>query len=89
MCHNQASIFGIGDRGFIREGYHADLVLIDVQSTTPVLNDSLLYKCKWAPIEGYTFHNRIEKTFVNGKLIYNDGKVINKSRGNQLSFQTI
>lgn len=89
MCHNQASIFGIGDRGFIREGYHADLVLIDVQSTTPVLNDSLLYKCKWAPIEGYTFHNRIEKTFVNGKLIYNNGKVINKSRGNQLSFQTI
>ena len=89
MCHNQAAIFGIKDRGFIREGYHADLVLIDVENTTLVSNDSLLYKCKWSPVEGYTFHSRIEKTFVNGNLIYNDGKIINKSKGNQLSFQTI
>ena len=89
MCHNQAVIFGIKDRGFIREGYHADLVLIDVENTTLVSNDSLLYKCKWSPVEGYTFHSRIEKTFVNGNLIYNNGKIINKSKGNQLSFQTI
>ena len=75
MCHNPATLFGISQRGFIREGYKADLTLINPDSKNTVTKDSLLYKCGWSPLEGQTFHSRVEMTFVNGHMAYsaNDG----------------
>ena len=66
MCHNPATLFGIRDRGFIRPGYKADLVLVRTGVEETVTRESLLYKCGWSPLEGQTFHTRIERVFVNG-----------------------
>ena len=65
MCHNPATIFGIQQRGFIRPGYYADLVIVE-QGETCVTHDSLLYKCGWSPLEGQNFHTRIRQVFLNG-----------------------
>lgn len=65
MCHNPATIFGIQQRGFIRPGYYADLVIVE-QGETCVTHDKLLYKCSWSPLEGQTFHTRIRQVFLNG-----------------------
>ncbi len=70
MCHNPATLFGIRNRGFIREGYKADLVLIRPNVENKVAKESLLYKCGWSPVEGQTFHSRVEMTFVNGAIAY-------------------
>ena len=86
MSHNPATLFGIEGRGFIRKGYSADLVLVNPNETTLVDKPSLLYKCGWSPMEGYVFANKIVKTFVNGNLVYSDGKVINTTKGMALSF---
>ena len=67
MCHNPAILFGINGRGFIRKGYKADLVLIRPHVEETVTKESLLSKCGWSPLEGQTFHTRIEKVFVNGQ----------------------
>ncbi|MBR1793056.1 MAG: dihydroorotase [Bacteroidales bacterium] len=67
MCHNPARLFGISHRGFIRAGYHADLVLLRMGGEQTVTKDSLYYKCGWSPLEGKTFHSRIEQVFVNGR----------------------
>ena len=66
MCHNPATLFGIRDRGFIRPGYKADLVLVRTGVEETVTRESLLYKCGWSPLEGQTFHTRIEHVFING-----------------------
>ncbi len=66
MCHNPALLFGIRDRGFIRKGYKADLVLVRPNVEETVTRESLLYKCGWSPLEGQTFHTRIEHVWVNG-----------------------
>lgn len=66
MCHNPALLFGIRERGFIRKGYKADLVLVRPGVETTVTRESLLYKCGWSPLEGQTFHTRIERVWVNG-----------------------
>ena len=66
MCHNPAILFGIPDRGFIRKGYKADLVLVRPSVEEKVTKESLLYKCGWSPLEGQTFHTRIEHVWVNG-----------------------
>ncbi|MBO7489564.1 MAG: dihydroorotase [Bacteroidales bacterium] len=71
MCHNPATLFGIKDRGFIRDGYKADLVLVRPNVDNKITKESLLYKCGWSPIEGQTFHSRVEMTFVNGHIAYN------------------
>ena len=66
MCHNPALLFGIEGRGFIRPGYRADLVLVRPGVEETVTRESLLYKCGWSPLEGQTFHTRIERVWVNG-----------------------
>lgn len=67
MCHNPAILFGIKDRGFIRKGYKADIVLVRTGIETTITKESLLSKCGWSPLEGQTFHSRIEKVFINGR----------------------
>lgn len=86
MSHHVADLFGIADRGYIREGYFADLVLVNLNSPWLVKPDNLLYKCGWSPFEGVTFRARIEKTFVNGSLAYSDGAVDPAVRGKRLVF---
>ncbi len=86
MCHNPAILFQIEKRGFIKEGYFADLVLVDTASLQTVTKDTILYKCKWSPFEGTTFTNKITHTFVNGNLIYNQGVFNNTIKGQRLTF---
>ncbi|MGY5848309.1 dihydroorotase [Salegentibacter sp. HM20] len=74
MCHNPAILFQIKDRGFIREGYKADLVLVDLNAPWAVQPDNILYKCGWSPFEGVTFKSRVTHTFVNGNLVYRNFK---------------
>ncbi|MCK0130366.1 dihydroorotase [Flavobacteriaceae bacterium F08102] len=86
MCHNPAILFQIEKRGFIREGYFADLVLIDPTGIQTVNKESLLYKCGWSPFEGTTFHSKVCHTFVNGFHVYNEGEIDENHRGKQLTF---
>ena len=86
MCHNPASLYSIENRGFIKEGYYADLVLIDTTSKTKVTKDSLLYKCGWSPFEGTEFHNKIHSTIVNGSHVYKNGKIIENKVAMELKF---
>ncbi len=86
MCHNPARLFQIEKRGYIKKGYYADLVLVDLQNSQEVTRDSLLYKCGWSPFEGVHFNSKITHTFVNGSLIYNQGKFNNEIKGVQLTF---
>lgn len=87
MCHNPAELFGIANRGFIREGYYADLVLVDPSKPTTVEKNNLFYKCKWSPLEGETFKNSVHTTFVNGKIVYENGKIIANKAAMKLKFQ--
>lgn len=86
MCHAPAICFKIEKRGFIREGYQADIAIFDPGSETVVDEPSLLYKCKWSPFEGITFHSSVTHTFVNGHLAWNNGKVDESAKGQRLSF---
>jgi dihydroorotase len=86
MCHNPAKIFKIEKRGFIREGYHADLVIVNPSLPWNVKPENILYKCGWSPFEGYTFKSRITHTFVNGELVYNNFKVKDTRAGKRLLF---
>jgi len=84
--HRVAELFDIHNRGFIREGYAADLVLVDLNAKTEVQKSNILYKCGWSPFEGHTFKSAVAHTFVNGVLAYSDGKVNNTVRGERLTF---
>ena len=86
MCHAPATLYQIERRGFIRPGYQADLVLVNPQKEWTVTNDCLLSKCGWSPMEGETFHSKVEKTFVNGHLVYTDNQVDATHRGQALTF---
>jgi len=86
MCHAPAKLFNINKRGFIKEGYFADIVLIDLNKPYTVSPENILYKCGWSPFEGYTFNSTITHTFVNGNLIYKNGNVNSDYRGMALSF---
>lgn len=87
MCHNPAKLFGIEERGFVREGYNADLVLVDLNAETVVDNAALYYKCRWSPLEGTRFHAKVEKTFVNGVLTYDCQRgIVNDVKGRPLRF---
>ena len=85
MAHNPAILFRMADRGFIREGYAADLVLLR-KETTEVTKESLLYKCGWSPFEGTTFNYTIDSTFVNGNVVYQNGLIIEGTTGQRLTF---
>lgn len=85
MCHAPAILFRIENRGYIREGYYADLVLINPDKPYKVSESNILYKCKWSPIENETFSTSISKTFINGTLAFENGQV-NNVRGKQLTF---
>lgn len=85
MCHNPAILYKIEKRGFIREGYHADLTMVDLNANWTVSKDNLLYKCAWSPIEGTLFQTKVTHTFVNGNLIYNEGRFKEDFRGKALT----
>ena len=85
MAHAPAILFKIQNRGFIREGYFADLVVVDAIPQT-VSKDNLLYKCGWSPFEGTTFSHSIVKTFVNGNLVFDNGKIIEGTTGARMTF---
>ncbi len=86
MCHNPAICFKIKNRGFIREGYAADLVVIDPDNTWTVNKDNILYKCGWSPLEGYSLHASVEYTFVNGHIVYEEGRFNETIKGQALTF---
>ena len=86
MCHAPAELYQIEKRGFIRPGYKADLVLLNPSKEWTVTNDCLLSKCGWSPMEGQTFRSKVEKTFVNGHLVYADNQVDINHRGQALRF---
>tara|TARA_Y100000768_G_scaffold1241_1_gene969 strand:+ start:561 stop:1898 length:1338 start_codon:yes stop_codon:yes gene_type:complete len=85
-CHNPSILFQIKKRGFIKEGYYADLVLVDLKSKTRVHKHSLLYKCGWSPYEGTEFNGKIKMTFVNGHKVFDNGLINNNLVGKQLEF---
>jgi dihydroorotase len=87
MCHNPAILFNIKERGFIREGYKADLCLLDPDSPWRVSKENILYKCGWSPFEGQTFRSRVIKTIVNGTIVYDGGMINNDYRGQRLLFE--
>ncbi|MDR2010803.1 MAG: dihydroorotase [Bacteroidales bacterium] len=87
MSHNPAELYDIDSRGFIREGYYADLVLVDPDSFTKVEKNNLFYKCGWSPLEGVVFNSKIKTTFVNGKIVYNDGRIIEANAAMKLDFK--
>ena len=86
MCHNPSKIFHIEKRGFIKKGFYADLVLVDIASPWTVTKENILYKCGWSPFEGTTFYSKITHTFVNGNLVYKLGKFKETVKGKRLVF---
>lgn len=86
MSHAPAICFQIKERGYIREGYAADLVLVDMNGATSVSKDDLFYKCGWSPFEGHSFPARITHTLVNGAVVYENGQVFESVRGQRLQF---
>jgi len=86
MCHNPAICFKIKNRGFIRKGYYADLVLVNLKKPWKVKKSNILYKCGWSPFEGQTFNSNITHTFINGHLAYKNGKFNEEKKGMRLKF---
>ncbi len=86
FSHDVARCFQIEKRGYVREGYFADLFIADLNETYTVDKESLLYKCGWSPFEGQEFHSRIETTIVSGNVVWNNGKIIEGTIGQRLSF---
>lgn len=87
MSHAVAECFQIKERGFIREGYYADLVIVDLNETTPVDKKNILYKCGWSPFEGQSFPAQIRHTFINGNLVYQNGVWNESVKGKRLTFE--
>lgn len=86
MCHSPAILFSVNKRGFIREGYYADLVLVKPNSRWKVEASNILYKCGWSPLEGSMLNNEVKMTFVNGFLAYSNGSVNEGKQGQRLTF---
>ena len=86
MCHNPAICFQIEKRGFVKEGYFADLVLVDLEKPWEVTKENILYKCAWSPFEGEIFNSTITHTFVNGHIAYEYGSFDESKKGKRLKF---
>jgi len=84
MCHNPAILYSIKNRGFIREGYYADLTLVDMNRPWTVSKPNILYKCGWSPLEGTTFNSQVANTWVNGHMVYAEGNFDESQRGMRL-----
>lgn len=87
MCHNPAICFNVEKRGFIKEGYYADLILVNLNSPWKVNKENLLYKCNWSPFEGNIFKSKITHTIVNGNIVYNNGVFYEGNKGMRLTFE--
>ena len=86
MCHNPAILFEVDKRGFVKEGYKADLVLVDMDNPWTIEKDNILYKCGWSPLEGTNLKSKITQTFVNGHLAYDNGIFSEEKHGERLEF---
>ena len=86
MAHAPAILFQIEQRGFIREGYHADIVVVDPDKKWKVDKKNIMYKCGWSPFEGETFGNSVHSTYVNGKLVYDNNTIVEGANGHRLLF---
>ena len=89
MCHAPAECFRMVRRGYIRPGYYADLVLLDLEKEQTVTKENILYKCGWSPFEGETFKGAVHTTFVNGNMVYREGKFDEKKKGMRLKFEAV
>ncbi|HEY2582126.1 MAG TPA: dihydroorotase [Mucilaginibacter sp.] len=87
MAHNVAICFQVEKRGFIREGYWADLALADLNNPWKVNKDNILYKCKWSPLEETTFQSKIVKTIVSGRVVWDNGNLVEGTNGKRMSFE--
>jgi len=87
MSHAVADCFRIKERGYIREGYHADLVIVDLNTSTKVTKENILYKCAWSPLQGFEFPASISHTFVNGNLVYGNNEWNESTNGQRLNFE--
>ncbi len=85
ICHNPATLFRIQDRGYIRPGYYADLVLVEPSAPWTVTSENTLYKCGWSPFEGTSFKSRVDKTLVNGRVVYDKGRFEKSPMGMRLT----
>ena len=86
ICGNGAVLFDVRERGFLREGYHADLVLVDPHTPHVARASEVLSKCGWTPFDGHTFRSTIAATFVNGHLAWHEGRLDDSVRGQRLAF---
>ncbi len=86
MCHNPAILFQVEKRGFLREGYHADLVIVNLEKPWTVSAENIAYKCKWSPFDGQTFSSSVTHTFINGHLAYENGDFSKVRRAQRLTF---
>ena len=86
--HAVADRYGIVDRGYIREGYWADLVLVDSKGSYEVTSQNILYECGWSPFEGHRFDASIEMTFINGLKVFENGKILSEPSGMKLDFKS-
>ena len=87
MCHNPATLYRIDRRGFIREGYFADLAIVDTDANELISNEKVHYKCGWTPYDGVATHTKVTHTFVNGNLVYENGQFNEEFRGERLRFE--
>lgn len=86
MCHKPADLFEVDRRGYVREGYYADLVVVSPNDNWKVHKDNILYKCGWSPLEGESFSHKVYYTFVNGNLVYENGQLHTVHKGKRLQF---
>jgi dihydroorotase len=85
-CHAPADLFGVTERGYVREGWFADLVIVDPAKPYAVSKDNLLSKCQWSPFEGHEFSASIDTTIINGEVVYRDGRLTGNIAGQRLEF---